>query len=172
MFKSLGFTVLFLLATAGVATAEIATRSNWIPTSSGMGDLWTFSCPAGGNFDLAIDTVAGGTDIDLSFSIIDEDGAFVNGADDDFVCAPASCFGCPRVLASPCALGGTYSIQVRAAGCTTAAGGGYELSLEVRDAAAVAVSAKKAKLGGGPKSKVPAWHSVTTTPAVDDALLN
>ncbi len=170
--KLLMIVAALLLSTAGTATAEVATRSNWIPTSSGLGDLWTFSCPAGGTFNLTIDTVSDSASVDLLFTVLDSAGAFVTADDDSVACVPASCFGCPQVLASPCVAGGTYSIQVRGTACSNAAGGGYELSLEVFDSAAVALSAKKTKLGGGPKSKVPAWHTPTSAPAVDDALLN
>jgi hypothetical protein len=67
----------------------------------------------------------------------------------------------------------TFSIQVyEYSHCVGSAGGGYVLSLEVSDSTNTPLTAKKTKLGGGPKSKVPAWHSVTSKPAIDDGVLN
>lgn len=171
MQKMLLMMTVCLLGTVGVAAAEVVSRVNWVPTGAyNLGDVWTFSCPAGGSFDLTVDTFVDGS-IDPLFQVKDSTGLQVVVRDDVVPCLPASCFQCPQVLASPCLLGGTYSILVSAGPCGTASGGSYELSLEVKDAASVALTAKKAKLGGGPRSKVPAWHSATTNPAIDDGKL-
>jgi hypothetical protein len=155
-----------------LASAEIAIRENWVPASQSLGDVWTFSCPAGGSVDVTVQNKddGAGSDIDLLMAVVDPDGTPVGGGDDEVPCLNPGCFACPQDLAVPCTAGGVYSIVIRGFNnCgVTGIGGGYSLAVEVKDSAAVAVTAKKAKLGGGPKSKVPAWHSATSAPAVDD----
>ena len=87
---------------------------------------------------------------------------------------------CPQILDAPCAKGPAHSIIVRDAGVvefifipglSCNKGGGYELSVLVRDAEGKVVPEKKLKFGGGPNRKVPKW-AVTSpknlAPVLDD----
>lgn len=167
-----------ILATTPVAAfAETAVRRDWVPETVGMGDMWTFKCPAGGTFDLLVQNRQddyGVSYLDPAFTVKDATGANVSFVDDAVPCNfTPPCGACPQALDVSCGSGGTFSIQVYEYGhCGTSAGGGYDLSLEVSDSTGTPLPASKIKLGGGPKSKVPAWHSAASKPAVDDANLN
>lgn len=169
---------LFAAFEPSAAMAEVATRTGWIPGSTNVGDVWTFSCPAGGNFDLTIQNGndgTGGSIIDLALIIVNPVGAIIASADDTIACTNPGCNLCPRVLNQACSVSGTYSIKVYSVVTCNGeigAGGSYQLSLEVSDSTDTPVTAKKAKLGGGPKSKVPAWHTAHSAPAIDDGNLN
>lgn len=160
------------------ASAEVVTRAEWIPGTFGRGDVWSFVCPAGGTFDLTVQNAAdgSGSNIDFFATVKDSTGAVVQFDDDGAVCSSMpSCAGCPQMVAVPCTAGGTYYAQIFPIGiCSVTAGlgGSYTLTLEVKDSAAVSLDAKKVKLGGGPKAKVPSWHSPYSNPLIDDAPIN
>lgn len=166
------------LAVCTTASAESVLRTNWIPASTGMGDLWTFQCPAGGTVAIQVQNrpdayMGGGSPLDFYFQMIDPDGNVVGAGDDEVAClVQPSCFGCPRQAALPCTAAGTYSIWVSSYNnCSSGnSAAGYQLAVEVRDANANALAAAKVRLGGGPRSKVPKWHSSSSEPAINDGV--
>lgn len=180
MSRCIGAFALLLALNPVPASAEIVTRFNWIPGTSGMGDVWTFSCPAGGTFDVIVQNrndgyMSTGGALDLMFSVVDAGGMGVGGGDDEIPCLSSpSCAACPQALNLSCGSGGTFGIKVshfgRCGGAGT--GAGYGLAVEVRDANSNSLPAKKVKLGGGPKIKVPSWQSPSSLPVINDGQLN
>src|SRR5262245_11655385 len=97
-----------LVAAAWIGSVQAApvTRKEWLPGSF-QGDLWTFTCPAGGHFTATVDTL--GTTLDPFFNVSNGTGGFVAFGDDDVPCSfpPACGFSCPQVVNVPCGSGST-----------------------------------------------------------------
>lgn len=125
-----------------------------------LGDAWTFSCPVGGTAVLAVDTLAnneGLSRLDLIAYVVDRAGNLLGIGDDDAECThPPTCrFACPRINIA-CGVGPHY-IFVRDYGSDESAeacnaGGGYKLTIEVRDHTGHVIASK---LGGGAHRSVP-----------------
>ncbi|MDF2765694.1 MAG: hypothetical protein K0S81_2688 [Rhodospirillales bacterium] len=181
-----------LMGAPAPAAADKLHRSNSVPNvgelTSGeqpLGDLWTFRCPRGGSVTVAVDTKDdtddGGSAIDPVLVVFDGQGNVIAFGDDEDECSyrPLCGFRCPSVRAD-CGLRGRHSIVVRDFGVADRPepacqeGGGYELSVEVLDAARQPLSEQKVKLGGGPRkiASLPAWlrdaRSAPARPALDD----
>jgi hypothetical protein len=175
-----------VFATPSFSLADVVARQNWIPSGSyafaaqeQLGDMWTFSCPAGGSVTASVDTLDDNdnatSNLDPAFWIYDGDGTIVqNQADDEITCAvaPECGFDCPSVTDLPCGAKNPHSISIVSAAFTCVGGGAYRLSIEVKDANGVSLLAKKVKLGGGDKKKLPGFldpnKEFKNGPALDD----
>jgi len=154
---------------AGASQAEPAVRYQTLPNRTDviLGDAWTFQCPPGAQADILVDTLDDGDGlarVDPSFWVYDGRGNSLlhdTPADDELDCVvPQACeFACPFATID-CGAGNPHVIIVRDGlalekfapdECT---GGGYELSVEVF-VRGFSVGARRVKLGGGAKRKVP-----------------
>lgn len=154
----------------------VSHRSGWVPNVGvlgpgelPLGDLFLFTCPDGGAFRATVDTK---DDLDASASCLDPVVEIYDGAgdliavgDDQLECTypPVCGFGCPEVEAV-CGAPGLHSLVVRDYGTAAVGdehcgkGGGYELTVEVSDAAGVPLAGDEIALGaGGPARDLPAW---------------
>ena len=164
-----------LVAGSSMASAEPLHRSNWVPNvgelgaaEQPLGDMWTFKCPPGGTVSAAVDTKDdtddGRSDIDPMLVVLDGQGNLLGFGDDEEGCTypPVCGFDCPSVRVA-CGEAGRHSIVVRDFGASKATrspcqeGGGYTLTLEVRDASGRQLPETKVALGGGSRRSVPGW---------------
>lgn len=156
-------------ALAAAAAADPVVRFQTLPNRTDviLGDAWAFQCPPGAQADILVDTVDDGDGlarVDPTFWVYDGRGNSLLldlPADDEVECTvPTACgFDCAfRTI--DCGSGNPHVIIVRDGvalpedapdECT---GGGYELRVEVFRGA-VSVPARKVKLGGGPKRRLP-----------------
>ena len=153
----MSLTVVALFAFVTVAHADPIFRDDAVPAGLGIGDMWSFKCPSGGSFNLFVDTSSGL--MDPLFQVFDKDGNSLVYADDSTPCSNACANSCPQALAIPCASGNLAYIVVRnfGTGSPTCPGGAYQMTLEVFDKNFNSLDAKKVRLGGGARQKVPAF---------------
>ena len=143
-----------LLTFALAAQADPVTRVESVSNGLSQGDMWSFKCPNGGTFDLTVDTA--GNLMDPEFGVFDGDGNQIANSDDAVACSNSCAASCPQVLGVACGRGTHYIVvQNFGSGSTTCPGGGYSMTLEGFDKNGDSVDAKKLKLGGGAKQKVP-----------------
>ena len=167
-----------------MADAQPLTIANWIPPLTGptgsLGDGWTFKCPKGGTFSASADSIdddgQGNATADLRLRVFDGEGTQVADGDDDMACSftpVCPSVSCPAVTDVPCGDKGPHLLLVfeasNAGGCH---GGGYELTVEVKDKKGKVLAPKKINLGGGAKRKLPKWHDPEKArkegPAIND----
>ncbi|MDP3794923.1 MAG: hypothetical protein Q8R13_03280 [bacterium] len=134
-----------------------------------QGDGWLFTCPRGGTVSFRVDTTADTLDINQAAAstidplayILDEKGQLVAYADDSDACTypPVCGYACPAAKVG-CGEGERHLLVVRDYGLasdsgTQCTGGGYELHLEVWDAAGRSLPSFKLLLGAGKKTFLP-----------------
>jgi hypothetical protein len=157
--------ILFLVAES-VSAQPSARRRGWVPSGEYfpvLGDLWTFRCPAGGQFSVAADTMADNgfdsSNLDLYVEVTDASGAVVGCAAETKACEHTSVCGftCPTIAPTPCGRGiHTIAVfSVPSAICK--GGGGYKLDLFVFARNGKQATDAQAALGGGPLRALPAW---------------
>ncbi|MCH7666910.1 MAG: hypothetical protein IH936_13410 [Acidobacteria bacterium] len=132
--------------------AQPVLLSGWVPNNgnvavgeSFVGDLYTFECPPGGDFDVSVDTRDDGdnstSNVDLKLEIRDRAGLLLDSFDDVIACTypPVCGFSCPRALVFLCS-NGPMSLVIRDVGAVAAmgspkcsGGGGYNLRLSLFD---------------------------------------
>jgi hypothetical protein len=164
-----------LVAFGAVADAQTAVRSGWVPNVGvlgpgeyPLGDLWTFTCPAGGSGTVWVqskdDFDTGTSGVDLVAYVVKNDGTLLGYADDNLPCTyPTVCgYACPLVSFSGCD-GQKVSVVVKDFGTAELTGthcdkgGGYVLSLDVFKSNGVQLTPAAIALGGGPSRFVPGW---------------
>jgi len=139
--------------------------ANTIPRSSSpngiLGDAWTFRCPKGGTFSASVDTFDddGQENATLApfLQVDDGEGNPVVFADEDVACTfpPVCGAGCPFVTDVPCGAKDPHLLRIGSSYGGGCGGGGYQLTLAVKDSKGVAVEPKKIRLGGGAARKLP-----------------
>jgi hypothetical protein len=176
-FAAVGAVVMLSVVLGSGTVNAQAVRNNWLQVGFSLpgrilGDLWTFNCPAGGSFEVLVDTMEGGA-IDPAVSIFDGRGNRITGADDDVACTNNPCTGsCPFAQGS-CGTGSVHSIAVfNPVIGGTCTGGGYRLVVNVFDQRGQQLTESAIRLGGGPARRVPAWAvaegAAPAGPALDD----
>jgi len=165
--KSLATLALTVLLSSA-AHAQPITVANSVPAPNGtvtqLGDGWTFKCPKGGTYSASVDTIdddgEGNATLDPFFQVHDGTGLLVATQDDNVTCTftPLCGFTCPSASGLPCGDKNPHLLRIGDnSGHTGCVGGGYELTLEVKDKNGVVLPPKKVKLGGGPNRKLPKW---------------
>lgn len=183
-----------LVAFGAFADAQEAVRSGWVPNVGvlgpgeyPLGDLWTFTCPAGGSGSVFVDTKddldTGESCVDLTAYVVSNAGTLLGFGDDNAPCtyAPVCGYSCPSFSFSGCD-GQKVSVVVRDFGTATTTGtncnkgGGYVLHLSVFKSNGVQLTPAAIALGGGPSRFVPPWAKTAlgippgseNGPALDD----
>jgi hypothetical protein len=163
--------------------ADPVTRIDHVPGGGFVGDTWTFTCPRGGSFSLAVNTfpdvpVDGGfaSALDPIVEVYDGRGNLLAVGDDETECTAESLCGaaCP-VAAATCGRGRNHSVVVSDAGALEGCeiGGSYVLAVEILNRSGRSLGENRVKLGGGPASQVPRFIldqglAGVQGPAIDD----